>query len=234
MHAEPVGGTAGSGGGGGGGGGGGTASEGMLTFMDNAVDITTGTVLLQGTFPNTDGTLLPGEFVKVWLRLFRTRRHRRAGLGGRLGTAGQLRVRRAERFDRKGCRHGPAHIRQPSPCWRADQAGRSGGHRRAAPPTLGIQGTDQGLGRQRGAGRGIMNITGLFIRRPVMTTLVMAGILIFGFVAYRLLPVSDLPTVDYPTVSVSASLPGRARRRWRPRWRRRSRSSSPRLPASTR
>ena len=48
-----------------------------------------------------------------------------------------------------------------------------------------------------------MNITGLFIRRPVMTTLVMAGILIFGLVAYRQLPVSDLPAVDYPTISVT-------------------------------
>jgi HAE1 family hydrophobic/amphiphilic exporter-1 len=53
-----------------------------------------------------------------------------------------------------------------------------------------------------------MNFTGLFIRRPVMTTLVMAGILIFGLVAYRQLPVSDLPSVDYPTISVSANLPG--------------------------
>ena len=53
-----------------------------------------------------------------------------------------------------------------------------------------------------------MNISALFIKRPVMTTLVMAGILIFGIVAYRLLPVSDLPTVDYPTISVSASLAG--------------------------
>jgi HAE1 family hydrophobic/amphiphilic exporter-1 len=53
-----------------------------------------------------------------------------------------------------------------------------------------------------------MNITGLFIRRPVMTTLVMAGILIFGLVAYRGLPVSDLPAVDYPTISVNASLAG--------------------------
>ncbi|HUR94498.1 MAG TPA: efflux RND transporter permease subunit [Gemmatimonadales bacterium] len=53
-----------------------------------------------------------------------------------------------------------------------------------------------------------MNFTGLFIRRPVMTTLLMAGILIFGLVAYRQLPVSDLPAVDYPTISVSASLPG--------------------------
>ncbi len=41
-----------------------------------------------------------------------------------------------------------------------------------------------------------------------MTTLVMSGILIFGLVAYRQLPVSDLPTVDYPTITVSANLPG--------------------------
>jgi hydrophobic/amphiphilic exporter-1 (mainly G- bacteria), HAE1 family len=53
-----------------------------------------------------------------------------------------------------------------------------------------------------------MSFTELFIRRPVMTTLVMAGILIFGLVAYRQLPVSDLPAVDYPTISVSASLAG--------------------------
>jgi hydrophobic/amphiphilic exporter-1 (mainly G- bacteria), HAE1 family len=48
----------------------------------------------------------------------------------------------------------------------------------------------------------------LFIRRPIMTTLVMIGILLFGFVSYRHLPVSDLPNVDYPTIQVGASLPG--------------------------
>ena len=53
-----------------------------------------------------------------------------------------------------------------------------------------------------------MNFTSLFINRPVMTTLVMAGILIFGIAAFRLLPVSDLPSVDFPTIQVSASLPG--------------------------
>ncbi len=53
-----------------------------------------------------------------------------------------------------------------------------------------------------------MNISDAFIRRPVMTTVVMAAILIFGAMAYRLLPVSDLPNVDFPTISVSASLPG--------------------------
>jgi HAE1 family hydrophobic/amphiphilic exporter-1 len=41
-----------------------------------------------------------------------------------------------------------------------------------------------------------------------MTTLVMAGIFIFGAMAYRLLPVSDLPNVDFPTIQVTAALPG--------------------------
>ena len=53
-----------------------------------------------------------------------------------------------------------------------------------------------------------MNICAPFIRRPVMTTLVMAGLLIFGVVAYRLLPVNELPNVDFPTLQVTAGLPG--------------------------
>jgi hydrophobic/amphiphilic exporter-1 (mainly G- bacteria), HAE1 family len=53
-----------------------------------------------------------------------------------------------------------------------------------------------------------MNVSELFIRRPVMTTLVMSAILLFGVISYRSLPVSDLPNVDYPTLQVSANLPG--------------------------
>ena len=53
-----------------------------------------------------------------------------------------------------------------------------------------------------------MNFTTVFIKRPVMTTLVMVGILVFGIVAYRQLAVSDLPNVDFPTITVSATLPG--------------------------
>src|SRR5208337_3238741 len=53
-----------------------------------------------------------------------------------------------------------------------------------------------------------MNITEIFIRRPVMTTLVMMGLLLFGIAGYRALPVSDLPNVDYPTIQVQATLPG--------------------------
>jgi len=53
-----------------------------------------------------------------------------------------------------------------------------------------------------------MNITALFISRPVMTALVMSAMVLFGLFSYRSLPVSDLPTVDFPTITVSASLPG--------------------------
>jgi hydrophobic/amphiphilic exporter-1 (mainly G- bacteria), HAE1 family len=53
-----------------------------------------------------------------------------------------------------------------------------------------------------------MNLSELFVRRPIMTTLVMAAILIFGWMSYGLLPISDLPNVDYPTIQVSASRPG--------------------------
>jgi len=53
-----------------------------------------------------------------------------------------------------------------------------------------------------------VNLSALFVRRPVMTVLVMVGILIFGIAAYRLLPVSSLPNVDFPTIQVTGELPG--------------------------
>ncbi len=53
-----------------------------------------------------------------------------------------------------------------------------------------------------------MNVSEVFIRRPIATSLLMAGIALFGVIAYRALPVSDLPQVGYPTLNVSASLPG--------------------------
>ena len=53
-----------------------------------------------------------------------------------------------------------------------------------------------------------MSMTGLFIHRPVATTLLTIGIALAGVISFLLLPVSPLPRVDYPTVSVQASLPG--------------------------
>src|SRR5690242_12546582 len=51
-------------------------------------------------------------------------------------------------------------------------------------------------------------ISAPFIRKPVATTLLTAGVAISGIVAFRLLPVSPLPQVDFPTISVNAGLPG--------------------------
>ena len=53
-----------------------------------------------------------------------------------------------------------------------------------------------------------MNISEVFIKRPIATSLLMLGIAVFGVMAYRALPVSDLPKVEMPTLHVNASLPG--------------------------
>ena len=53
-----------------------------------------------------------------------------------------------------------------------------------------------------------MNLSRIFIERPVMTALVCLAILLFGVVAFRALPVAPLPAVDYPTIQVQAALPG--------------------------
>jgi HAE1 family hydrophobic/amphiphilic exporter-1 len=53
-----------------------------------------------------------------------------------------------------------------------------------------------------------MNVSKIFIVRPIMTTLVMGAFLIFGWIAYRTLPVNDLPNVDFPTILVTSTLPG--------------------------
>ena len=53
-----------------------------------------------------------------------------------------------------------------------------------------------------------MNLPELCIKRPVMTTLLMAALLVFGSIAYFRLPVSELPQVDFPTIQVTAQLPG--------------------------
>ena len=53
-----------------------------------------------------------------------------------------------------------------------------------------------------------MNVSELFIRRPVGTALLMIGVAVAGVAAYQQLPVSALPQVDYPTIVVSTILPG--------------------------
>ncbi len=53
-----------------------------------------------------------------------------------------------------------------------------------------------------------MNISEIFIRRPIATALLMVGLLLFGVISYELLPVAALPSVDFPTIVVTGQLPG--------------------------
>src|SRR6185503_1678434 len=53
-----------------------------------------------------------------------------------------------------------------------------------------------------------MNLAALFIKRPITTTLITLGIVVFGGMSYRESPVADLPAIDFPTISVSAGQPG--------------------------
>ena len=53
-----------------------------------------------------------------------------------------------------------------------------------------------------------MTLSEVCIRRPVMTTLITASIIVFGIFGYRLLAVAALPRVDFPTIQVTATLPG--------------------------
>src|SRR5262245_9591210 len=53
-----------------------------------------------------------------------------------------------------------------------------------------------------------MNVSETFIRRPIATSLMMLGLLVFGSATYNLLPVAALHNVDFPTITVSATLPG--------------------------
>src|ERR1700733_4720693 len=53
-----------------------------------------------------------------------------------------------------------------------------------------------------------MNLSELFIRRPVMTVALTVSVILFGVFAYFRLPVSDLPAVDYPVIQVQVGYPG--------------------------
>src|SRR5215469_11756353 len=53
-----------------------------------------------------------------------------------------------------------------------------------------------------------MNLSEIFIRRPIMTILVMAALLLSGISSYFSLPVNELPNVDFPTIVVTAGIPG--------------------------
>src|SRR5271163_2329056 len=55
-----------------------------------------------------------------------------------------------------------------------------------------------------------MNVSELFIRRPIATSLLMVGVVLLGLLGYLMLPISALPNADFPTIQVTTQLPGAA------------------------
>ena len=189
-----------------------TAAEaGTLSFVDNAVDPTTGTIELKGTFANEDRRLWPGQFVNVVVKLSE-QEHVLVVPSAAVQTGQQgayvfvvkpdmtVEVRdvtvgrtvNGETEITKGVAEGDTVV--------------TDGQIRLVPGCEGVHHARRRPMIAR-ASRS-MNLSALFIRRPVTTTLIMLAIVVFGVMAYRSLPVSDLPNVDFPTIQVTAGLPG--------------------------
>ena len=179
------------------------AASGTLSVIDNTVDSATGTIHLKATFDNKDGVLWPGQFVTSVLTLDTIQ-------GATVVPAEAVQAGQQGQFiyvvgaDNKVAiagGHGRPGVRQKDGNREGHRARRYGGHRRTTSPLSRRGGTTRRSGETR---RGeIMNLSRIFIERPVMTALISFAILLFGAVAFRALPVAALPSVDYPTIQVS-------------------------------
>ena len=182
-------------------------AAGRITFVDNQVDQTTGTIRIKATFPNSNRRLWPGQFVNVRVRLTSDPRAIVVpSVAVQAGPEGQYvyvvksdqtvemrpvvvaRTAGAETVLKEGVKPGETVV--------------TDGQLRLVP---GSRITVKGGNYPKG---GLMNLAALFIKRPITTTLITLGIVVFGVMSYRVLPVADLPAIDFPTISVSASLPG--------------------------
>ncbi len=187
----------------------GLVAVGELKFVDNAVDETTGTILLKAVFANEDRALWPGQFVNVSLALT-VRREVVVAPSAAVQTGQQgdfvYVIKPDMAVEMRPVKTGPSldhRIVIESGLDAGERVVTDGQLRLTPGAKVSIKGA-----RRRLAGSDPMNIAGIFIRRPVMTTLIMLGILLFGVMGYRSLPVSDLPNVDFPTIQVSANVPG--------------------------
>ena len=189
--------------------GGTTPSTGTLDLIDNQIAQDTATLRLRAVCANTGGELWPGQQCRVELTLgVEYPGGHGAGEGGADRTEGLPHLgggRQPDRGTAPG--HRQPHLEGAGGDRQRTGGGRDRGHRRQAAAGEGLPGHHRRPGHRR-PGETAMNVPNLCIHRPVMTTLVMAGILGFGVLAWRQLPVSDLPRIDFPTIMVTTSLPG--------------------------
>ena len=193
-----------------------TVIPGTLTFLDNAVHEGTGTVKLRATVAEPRAPAL-ARALRERPADPRADRRRGAGAGHRAPELreGPLRLRGQGRRDRRppagdaraapgrpghrlGGRQGQASRSSRTARWASCPAGRS------ASTAAGEPG-EAGRARSRAEA---MNLSEPFIRRPVMTAVLTASVVLFGVLSYRQLPVNDLPAVDYPVIQVQVDYPG--------------------------
>ena len=195
--------------------------EGVLESIDNQIDATTGTLRLKARFDNEQELLIPNQFVNVRLRVETLRDAvlipTAALQFGSRGTFAYV-VGEDSKVQLRLLKAGPSNgettvvleglevgervvMEGPTDCvtvprwkWSAVAAWPK------RPPRTRCS---VAASRRRGA----MNISRLFILRPVATTLSMVAILLAGLIAW-LLPVAALPQVDYPTIRVMTLYPG--------------------------
>ena len=192
-------------------------ATGKLQTIDNQIDQQTGTGKLKAVFENVDGVLWPNQFVNVRL-LLNTRKGSvvvpsAAVQRGPQGTFVYLvkpdktvEVRPVTVALAQGNESAIAGGLQAG-----DQVVTDGQDKLQPGMTVAPQARSNANAPQApDCSSHHMSPSRLFILRPVATSLLMAAVLLVGFVAYRQLPVSALPEVDYPTVQVMTFYPGAA------------------------
>ena len=196
---------------------------GALTRADNAVDATSGMIRLAASFENKGEGHWPGDYVDVTLKLA-------VQNDAVVAPARAVQVGRASKYvyvikpdntvevrpvtvrristDEVVVEQGPRKANRWSRT--GSFAWRRGRRWRLCRRTLWrcSRRSRRRRGLRRSPGSHLMNLSEMFIRRPIMTTLVMASLLLFGVMAYVKLPVSDLPNVDMPTIFVTTLYPG--------------------------
>ena len=184
---------------------------GQLTFLDNSVQGSSGTVMLRATVPNPARHLWPGQFVNVRLVLATLPKAVLVPAAAPQDSAKGPFVyvikedSTAElRPVKLGQRQGELVVVE-----QGLQARRTRRHEWPAGVMPGGKVQRRLRARPQQPPRGeIMNLSEPFIRRPVMTAVLTVSVIVFGVLSYFRLPVNDLPVVDYPVISVQANYPG--------------------------
>ncbi len=186
--------------------------RGTVTLVDNQIDQTTGTIRLKAVFPNPQNKLWPGQYMdaRVLVRMDKGALTIPSAAVQR-GPDGMFTyvVKSDSTVEMR-----PLKVGEESGSVMVVQGGISEGEKVVTSNQYRLQpgahvkvtheAAEPGARREDRA----VSISEPFIRRPIATSLLMAGILLIGLVAFPMLPVAPLPQVDFPTIQVSAKLPG--------------------------